>query len=176
MQKFLGLLAVCVLAACSAQPQASAAAGQEAAATKAAGGTHPVSGLKIVEVVVENGERRHVFQTELANTPEAQARGLMFRTELGDFEGMIFPSERPAPRSFWMKNTPLSLDIIFIGVDGRISNIAANTEPYSLKSVLSVGAASAVLELRGGRAAELGIAAGDRVSWPQPEAPEQTGQ
>ena len=64
-----------------------------------------------------------------------------------------------------MKNTPLSLDIIFIGVDGRILNIAANTVPYSIQSVSSDGFASAVLELRAGRAAALGIVAGDRVSY-----------
>lgn len=136
---------------------------------QAEAGTHPVSGLTVIPVVVENGDKRHVFKAELAITPEAQARGLMFRTELGDDEGMLFPSDLPAPRSFWMKNTPLSLDIIFIGTDSRISNIAANTVPYSLDSVLSEGPTIAVLELRAGRAAELGIAAGDRVSWEIPE-------
>ena len=87
----------------------------------------------------------------------------MYRTELGDFEGMIFPSAQPEPRSFWMKNTPLSLDIIFVGPDGRVLNIAANTTPYSLESVSSTGLASAVLELRAGRAAALGIKPGDAV-------------
>jgi len=71
----------------------------------------------------------------------------------------------PEPRSFWMKNTPLSLDIIFVGSDGRISNIAANTVPYSLDSVPSSGFAIAVLELRAGRAAQLGIVPGDKVNW-----------
>jgi hypothetical protein len=89
----------------------------------------------------------------------------MYRTELGDFEGMIFPSAAPEPRSFWMKNTPLSLDIIFVGPDGRITNIAANTVPYSLDPVSSTGLASAVLELRAGRAAALGIKPGDKVEY-----------
>ncbi|MEO0057528.1 MAG: hypothetical protein RIT17_981, partial [Pseudomonadota bacterium] len=80
-------------------------------------------------------------------------------------EGMLFPSAAPEPRSFWMKNTPLSLDIIFVGADGRISNIAANTVPYSLDSVASKGPSSGVLELRAGRAKELGIVAGDRVMY-----------
>ena len=115
------------------------------------------------------GGKRIPFKVELADTPEAQARGLMFRDALGDFEGMIFPSDTPAPRSFWMKNTPLSLDIIFIGADGRIINIAANTEPYSLASVTSKGPAGAVLELRAGRAAALGIVPGDRVIYKLPE-------
>jgi uncharacterized membrane protein (UPF0127 family) len=129
---------------------------------------HPVSGLKVIDLVVERGGKRIPFKVELADTPEAQARGLMFRDALGDFEGMIFPSDTPAPRSFWMKNTPLSLDIIFIGPDGRIINIAADTVPYSLESVRSVGPASGVLELRAGRAKALGIVPGDRVVYKLP--------
>lgn len=152
------------LAACSPGEGATARAqAPTAAATKAA--RHPVSGLQVIDLVVESGGKKLPFKVELADSPEAQARGLMFRTALGDGEGMIFPSATAEQRSFWMKNTPLSLDIIFIGTDGRISNIAANTVPYSLDSVRSDGLASAVLELRAGRAAELGIAAGDRVSW-----------
>jgi uncharacterized membrane protein (UPF0127 family) len=130
---------------------------------------HPVSGLKVIDLVVERGGAKLPFRVELADTPGAQARGLMFRTELGDNEGMIFPSNPPEPRSFWMKNTPLSLDIIFIGVDSRILNIAANTTPYSLDSVRSTGIASGVLELRASRAAALGIVPGDRVSYTLPQ-------
>lgn len=128
---------------------------------------HPVSGLEIIEVTVMRGERAIPFKTELALTPEAQARGLMFRTELPDDEAMLFPSRVPSQRSFWMKNTPISLDIIFIGTDGRISNIETAV-PYSLESVPSVGAASAVFEIRGGLAAELGIVPGDRVEYELP--------
>ena len=89
----------------------------------------------------------------------------MFRSAMGADEGMIFPMDPPRMAAFWMKNTVIPLDIIFVGPDGRISNIAANTVPYSLESVVSDGAAKAVLELNGGRAAQLGIAAGDRVEW-----------
>ncbi len=117
------------------------------------------------ELTIESGGKRIPFKVELADTPEAQAKGLMFRNWVGDYEGMIFPSDAPEPRSFWMKNTPLSLDIIFIAPDGRILNIAANTEPYSLRPVSSKGDAGAVLELRAGRAAALGIVPGDKVSW-----------
>jgi hypothetical protein len=155
----LGLLAAC-------SPGESATASAQAPAPPAAQTTrHPVSGLQVIDLVVERGATKLPFRVELADTAEAQARGLMFRTALGDNEGMIFPSDVPQPRSFWMKNTPLSLDIIFIGADGRILNIAANTVPYSLDSVTSKGNASAVLELRAGRAAELGIVAGDRVTY-----------
>ncbi len=169
MRVLLTAMAGLVLAGCSAQPAANTNAGGEVPAPLIANqtaGTHPISGLEIIEVSVESGQMRHVFRTELANTPQSQAKGMMFRTEMGDDEAMLFPSDLPAPRSFWMKNTPLSLDIIFVGVDGRISNIAANAVPYSLDSVLSQGPTIAVLEIRGGLAAELGITAGDRVIWP----------
>jgi uncharacterized membrane protein (UPF0127 family) len=152
-----------LLTACSPSESATAQSAAPAAAQQPA--RHPVSGLAVIDLTVDRGGKKLPFRVEVADTPEAQARGLMFRTELGDNEGMIFPSETPQPRSFWMKNTPLSLDIIFIGVDGRILNIAANTVPYSLDSVSSKGIASGVLELRAGRAAALGIVPGDRVSY-----------
>lgn len=168
MVRFMAVAVAAVLVACSpgdgsrARAQAPAAQAEETA-------RHPVSGLEVIDLVVLRGDRRLPFRVELADTPQAQARGLMFRERLGDDEGMLFPSAVPEPRSFWMKNTPLSLDIIFIGEDGRISNIAANTVPYSLDSIPSEGFAAAVLELRGGRAAELGIVPGDRVIYDRPD-------
>lgn len=159
--------AALVLAACSQGESVGARAPAAAASTAEAEARHPVSGLKVIDLVVR-GTAEHRFRVELADTVAAQARGLMYRTELGDFEGMIFPSAAPEPRSFWMKNTPLSLDIIFIGPDGRITNIAADTVPYSLDPVPSIGLASAVLELRAGRAAALGIKPGDRVVYTLP--------
>lgn len=130
---------------------------------------HPISGLQIIEVVIDTGDRRIPFKTELADTPQAQTRGLMFRTELADDEAMIFPTETPQARSFWMRNTPISLDIIFVGTDGRITNIAENTEPYSLESLPSAGLATAVFEIRGGLSAELGIEPGDAVEYSLPD-------
>jgi len=126
---------------------------------------HPVSGLDIIVVKVRSQGETHSFRAELALTPAERARGLMFREELGENEGMFFLFFRPQFLSFWMRNTPLSLDIIFIGPDRRILNIAAYTVPYSLDSIPSVAPGIAVLELRGGRAAELGIAPGDLVEW-----------
>lgn len=160
-----GIVAIAALTACSPGEGATARAQAPAATENAA---HPVSGLEVIDVVVESGAKRLPFKVELAASPAAQAKGLMFRTELGDDEGMLFPSAAPEARSFWMKNTPLSLDIIFVGADGRISNIAANTVPYSLDSVPSSGFAIAVLELRAGRAAALGIVPGDRVIYTLP--------
>jgi hypothetical protein len=164
-----GMAGIAALAACSPGEGATARAQAPAAQTVATSTVHPVSGLQVIDLVVERGGKKLPFKVELAASPEAQARGLMFRTELGDNEGMLFPSDVPQPRSFWMKNTPLSLDIIFIGADGRVLNIAADTVPYSLDSVTSNGPASAVLELRAGRAKELGIVAGDRVVYALPK-------
>ena len=90
----------------------------------------------------------------------------MFRTSLPGNGGMIFPMDPPRPVSFWMKNTPLPLDMIFIRADGTIARIAAETVPYSLDIVESGEPVAAVLEIAGGGAAAAGIEEGDRVSWP----------
>jgi uncharacterized membrane protein (UPF0127 family) len=127
-----------------------------------------VSGLQIAEVAVVSGDKRIAFKTELALSAAAQQRGLMFRDTLADDEAMLFPSDTPQARSFWMKNTPISLDIIFIGAGRRITNIETAV-PYSLDSVRSKGEAIAVFEIRGGLAGELGIAAGDRIEWDEGE-------
>lgn len=129
------------------------------------GSVHPVSGLQVIPLTVTAGDTTHQFKVEVARTPQEQARGLMFRTEMGPNEGMLFPYDQPRTLSFWMKNTVLSLDIVFIGPDQRVINIAAETVPYSEESVLSDGPAIAALELNGGRAAELGIVPGAQVDW-----------
>ncbi|NVJ96813.1 MAG: DUF192 domain-containing protein [Alphaproteobacteria bacterium] len=105
----------------------------------------------------------HHFGVELALTPEARAQGLMFRRELGPNKGMLFVFPDADRRSFWMKNTYIPLDIIFIRRNGTIANIVESAEPETLTSRSSTGRASAVLEIPGGRAAELGIKAGDLV-------------
>ena len=89
----------------------------------------------------------------------------MFRTEMGADEGMLFPYEQPQMLSFWMRNTVLSLDLIFIGQDRRVINIAANAVPYSEESIPSDAPAIAVLELNAGRAEALGIVPGSKVDW-----------
>lgn len=148
------------LAACS--PNSGEAGAQSTQASPAA---HPVSGLPVVPLKVIHAGKTIAFRVELARTPQEQSKGLMFRTELAPDEGMIFPFDPPRGASFWMRNTVIPLDLIFVGVDGRISNIAANAIPYDESPLNSVGLAKAVLELRGGRAAELGIVPGDKVEW-----------
>lgn len=105
------------------------------------------------------------YKVEVAATPQEQARGLMYRTSLPDHGGMIFPMTPPRPASFWMKNTYIPLDIIFIRPNGAIARIAANTIPENLSPVESGEPVSAVLEIVGGGAAANGIAEGDVVSW-----------
>lgn len=111
-----------------------------------------------------------MFRVDVARTASEQQRGLMFRTGIPTDGGMLFapyPADGDGPReaSFWMKDTPSPLDIIFIRADGTIAHIAENTIPYSTDPVRSGEPVAAVLEINGGRAAELGISHGDKVSW-----------
>lgn len=124
-------------------------------------------GLQLTTLTIASANKQHSFTVEVANTAEEQARGLMFRKELAPDKGMLFPFAQERMASFWMKNTIIPLDIIFIRGDGSIESIAANTTPYSLDSVESGEPVVAVLELAGGRAAELAIKPGDMVEWPQ---------
>ena len=144
--------------ACSARAPAPAPA--VAAPTK-----HPISGLDVIPLTISQNGKVHRFRVEVASTPEQQEKGLMFRTGMGKDEGILFPSAFPEARSFWMKNTVIPLDIVFIGTDHRISNIAANAVPYSEAPINSAGETIAVLELNGGRAAELGFMPGALVNW-----------
>ena len=157
-------LAALLFASCS--PQAAEAPAAQAAATPEAATTHPVSGLEIIPVTLATDSGKHVIKAEVAVTQRDQAKGLMFRTEMGADEGMLFDySDAPGLQRFWMKNTVLPLDLIFISPDGRVVNIIANAVPYSTDPLPSTGISAAVLELNGGRAAELGLKPGDRVSW-----------
>ena len=160
LSPILGLALLSLAAACSPQ---SATGGNTAPASAPA--VHPVSGLQVIPLTVTSAGKLHRFRVELARSEAEQAKGLMFRTAMGADEGMIFPMSPPRQAAFWMQNTVIPLDIIFIGSDRRVLNIAANTVPYSEEQVPSVGAAAAVLELNGGRAAQLGIGPGDRVEW-----------
>ena len=152
-----------VLAALTACSPMAADAGQKAAA--AAPARHPESGLEVVSLTITSANGRHPFRVEVARSEPEQAKGLMFRTVMGANAGMIFPMEPARQASFWMKNTVIALDLVFIGPDRRIESIAASAVPYSLSPISSKGAVSAVLELNGGRAAQLGLAPGDVVGW-----------
>jgi uncharacterized membrane protein (UPF0127 family) len=107
----------------------------------------------------------HRFDVEVARTDAEQKRGLKFRTSLPANGGMLFPFEKPRIASFWMQDTLIPLDMIFIRADGSIDRIAENTIPGSLEPVASGGEVSAVLELAGGTAAKLGIDETAKVTW-----------
>jgi hypothetical protein len=106
------------------------------------------------------------FDVELALTPGQQAQGLMFHQLMAADAGMLFIYDRAQPASFWMKNTLIPLDMLFIAADGRIVNIHERAVPESLDSVNSDGPVKAILELNGGMASRLGIRPGDRVLSP----------
>lgn len=133
-------------------------------AGKADGQARTAQAAALIPVSVESANGRHVFNVEVARTAEQQQRGLMFRTELADDAGMLFPLGVARSASFWMRNVPIPLDIIFIREDGTIARIA-DAVPFSEQLVESGEPVTAVLEIRNGRADELGIVPGDRVTW-----------
>lgn len=114
-------------------------------------------------LTIETARGPVAFKVEIADTDAERQRGLMFRTTLPPDRGMLFDFGSAAPRAFWMKNTYIPLDILYIDADGRVIWIAAMTEPFSEEPIPSHGKALGVLEIAGGRAAELGIDIGDRV-------------
>ena len=151
----VGIAACSPVAASDSSPTASASEPR----------IHPVSGLAVIPLKVVTSKGPHVFQVEMAASEREQARGLMFRNALGADEGMIFPMNPPRAAAFWMKNTVIGLDIIFIGADHKVLNIAANAVPYDEAPLPSAGDAAGVLELNAGRAAQIGLKPGDTVSW-----------
>jgi uncharacterized membrane protein (UPF0127 family) len=117
-----------------------------------------------LEIVTKSGVQ--VFSVEMATTEQEKETGLMYRKELADGKGMLFDFSPEQQVSMWMKNTYISLDMIFIRADGRILRIAENTEPESTKIISSGGLAKGVLEVIAGTAKKYGIAPGDRVAHP----------
>jgi uncharacterized protein len=157
------LLLATVLAAALAALPACKSGGQKAGTTSAPAST--------ASVAIDTGGRKVAFRVEVAVTPEEHARGLMYRTQLADDAGMIFVFEEPSVQRFWMKNTLIPLDMIFIGKDRRIVGIVEDAAPET-ESERMVGAPSQyVLEIGGGLSARLGIRRGESVELqnvPQP--------
>ena len=117
-------------------------------------------------LVIQTSQGEAAFTVEIADEPDEMTRGLMFRRELADDAGMLFVYVQPRTASMWMKNTYIPLDIIYIREDRTIARIAEMAEPHSLDPIPSGEVVAAALEIRGGRAAELGIKPGDSVSHP----------
>jgi uncharacterized membrane protein (UPF0127 family) len=123
--------------------------------------------MRIDRLSIVSAEGREVpISIEVAEGPEEKALGLMFRTDLADGQGMLFPYEDARELSMWMHNTYIPLDMLFIRPDGVIHRIEVRAEPLSDRVISSEGPVSAVLELAGGAAERLGIKAGDRVRHP----------
>ena len=129
-----------------------------------AGATARAASFSTLEIATKSGV--HIFSVEMATTEEEKQKGLMYRRELADGKGMLFDFSPEQQISMWMKNTYISLDMIFIRADGRILRIAENTEPESTRIISSGGLARGVLEVPAGTAQKYGIAPGDRVSHP----------
>lgn len=112
-------------------------------------------------IVTSHGVAR--FTVEVADTDRTREIGLMCRTHLGPFRGMLFDFHQPQPVEFWMKNTLIPLDMLFIDESGHVIAVAANAKPEDETPIPSGGPVLGVLEIAGGRAAALGIAPGDTV-------------
>ncbi|MEM9163878.1 MAG: DUF192 domain-containing protein [Cyanobacteria bacterium P01_F01_bin.4] len=132
---------------------------------------------QLLPVTAQANIAGEIIDLEVAETSEQQSLGLMYRTELPDNRGMLFPFEFPRRTAFWMKNVPISLDMVFL-LRGRVQGIAADTPPCTTDPCPIYGPDSAlvdqVIELRGGRAAELGLQPGDTVTITQIEPPSES--
>jgi uncharacterized membrane protein (UPF0127 family) len=117
-------------------------------------------------LAIEGASGRFEFTVELAASPAQRAQGLMFRTELEEDRGMLFDFGEPQRASMWMRNTYVPLDMLFVAADGRITQIATDTEPLTDTVIASRAPVRAVLELRAGVTEKLGIAPGDRIVHP----------
>lgn len=115
------------------------------------------------KLVLHSSTGDYSFNVEVVDTPKSRADGLMFRTELADDAGMLFDFKEERPVSFWMRNTFIPLDMIFVGADGVIKNIHVNARPQDPTSIPSEGPVQFVLEIPGGRSVELGLKAGDTM-------------
>jgi len=123
------------------------------------------SGIREV-VLIETASSQYRFEVEIADDVKERAEGLMHREELADNAGMLFIYAKPQPVDFWMKNTPLSLDIVYVRVDGTIARIAERTTPMSEELIPSGEPIKAVLEVKAGTMRALGVAVGDRLRNP----------
>jgi uncharacterized membrane protein (UPF0127 family) len=123
----------------------------------------PALALPVENITVDTAKGHTVFKVEIAADHASQEKGLMYRKKMAANAGMIFDFDQDVMTSFWMKNTILPLDIIFIRSDGVVSSVAANAVPMSETPIPSSEPVRAVLELNAGRAAQIGMKPGDKV-------------
>lgn len=132
-------------------------------------GASAAQAVALIPVTITTEKAPVTLTLELATTEAARMKGLMHRTSLAPHDGMLFQFREARHQSFWMKDTPLPLDIIFIGVDGRVARIAHHTTPYDATPILSGVPVYTVIEIAGGRAKTLGIRSGLPVKFQLPE-------
>lgn len=123
--------------------------------------------LPVETITIDTKSGPHSFTVEVAADDESRERGLMYRTAMAPDAGMLFDFRTPQLVSFWMENTVLPLDMLFVRADGTIARIRPNATPYSRENIPSGEPVQVVIELNAGRAAALGIAEGGRVHAPQ---------
>jgi uncharacterized membrane protein (UPF0127 family) len=126
----------------------------------------PFAALPQAEIEVATTSGAHRFRVWIAADDRSRSRGLMFIREMAEDRGMLFIFPVPQPAAFWMKDTYISLDLIFIDPLGRVLNVARDARPFSLSPIESDGPVLAVLELPAGTAARIGLAPGDQVTLP----------
>ena len=131
----------------------------------AAGG--PQTGLPVETITIDTKTGPHPFKVEIAADDQSRETGLMFRKTMAPDAGMLFDFHTPQEVSFWMENTILPLDMLFVRADGTIANIKENATPYSRENIPSVGPVQFVIELNAGRAHALGITEGGHVHAPE---------
>lgn len=119
------------------------------------------------KLTVHTSTGDYPFTVEVVDTPETRAKGLMFRQELAADAGMLFDFEEERPVSFWMQNTFIPLDMVFIGADGIVRSIHVNARPQDTTSIPSGAPVRFVLEIPGGRSVEIGLKPGDKVDHPR---------
>src|SRR5579872_1195600 len=123
-------------------------------------------GLPVETITIDTKTGPHAFSVEVAADDESREKGLMYRMTMAPDAGMLFDFHTPQPVSFWMENTVIPLDMLFVRADGTIARIKENATPYSRENIPSGEPIEVVIELNGGRAAALGIAEGARVHAP----------
>jgi uncharacterized membrane protein (UPF0127 family) len=156
------LVSLGVALACAASVPACKNAGERRPSATAGDGAAPA---RTAAVLIDIGSQRLTYRVELARTPAEREQGLMFRRQLDPDAGMLFLFERPALQTFWMKNTLIPLDMIFISAEREIVGIVANAEPETLTGRGVPVPSQFVLEIGGGLAAERGIRAGQHVEF-----------
>lgn len=123
------------------------------------------------KLVLHSSTGDYSFNVEVVDTAESRAKGLMFVQELADDAGMLFDFKEERPVSFWMRNTFIPLDMIFVGADGVVKNIHVNARPHDVTGIPSEGPVQFVLEIPGGRSVEIGLKPGDTMEHDRVGAP-----